>query len=358
VSPSVYPLLFIAGFFAAVFTVSRVLHWTVLIRTCFGKLGGDFLGAPKRRLIWATPFVFLFHSAIYLILGVLAASVLAIAGRLPAGWCWFMTGFYAYALICGLLVLNVMRKHRSRPNQQPKANKLKFDTEIELKGGRTTDGVVRIGDTVHRPISARSGFVHSILRHLEAKGFHGAPRFLGLDDKGREVLTFLPGEVPNDLGSFTDDQIAAAANLLRSLHDATTDCELRAGNEIICHGDPSPCNCVFVDGVPSGFIDFDAAHPGARDDDVGYAAWLWLDIGNNNLAPETQGRRLITFLTAYDFLIERNPLELVLAAQRDFTRRLLAPTGAAEWARACLDWTERHRERIEAGVALARPRAR
>lgn len=235
---------------------------------------------------------------------------------------------------------------------------MKFDTEIELTGGRTTEGVVRIGDTVHRPISGRSGFVHSILRHLEAKGFHGAPRFLGLDDNGREVLTFLPGEVPNDLGAFTDDQIAAAANLLRSLHDATTDCALRAGNEVVCHGDPSPCNCVFVDAVPSGFIDFDAAHPGTRDDDVGYAAWLWLDIGNNELAPEVQGQRLIAFLTAYDFANERKPLELVLAAQREFSKRLIAPAGAKEWARACLDWTERNRDRIEAGIGLASSRAR
>ena len=75
---------------------------------------------------------------------------------------------------------------------------MKVGTEIELTGGRTTAGVVRIGDTVHRPISARSSFVHGILRHLEAKGFHGAPRFLGVDDKGREVLTFLPGDVPDE----------------------------------------------------------------------------------------------------------------------------------------------------------------
>lgn len=220
-------------------------------------------------------------------------------------------------------------------------------------------GVVRIGDTVHRPISSRSSFVHGILRHLEVKGFHGAPRFLGLDDKGREVLTFLSGDVPNDLGEFSDHQIASAAELLRSLHDASTDCELRAANEVVCHGDPSPCNCVFVDGVPSGFIDFDAAHPGTRGDDVGYAAWLWLDIGNNQIAPGVQGKRLITFLTAYDFAVERQPLELVLSAQREFAKRWpIAPPNAKEWARMCLDWTERNRECIEAGIGLARSRTR
>lgn len=235
---------------------------------------------------------------------------------------------------------------------------MKSGTEIELTGGRTTAGVVRIGDTVHRPISARSSFVHGILRHLEAKGFQGAPRLLGLDDKGREVLTFLPGDVPNELGAFSDDQIAAAAELLRSLHDATTDCELRAGNEVICHGDPSPCNCVFVDGVPSAFIDFDAAHPGARGDDVGYAAWLWLDIGNDELAAEVQGQRLLAFLKAYDSAFEKEPLGLVRLAQREFLQRPIAPPDAKEWARMCLDWTERNRERIEAGIGFAGSRIR
>ncbi len=200
--------------------------------------------------------------------------------------------------------------------------------------------------------------MHAILRHLEAKGFHGAPRFLGLDDKGREVLTYLPGEVPSDLSAFSDDQIAAAAELLRSLHDATTDCELRAGNEVICHGDPSPCNCVFVDGVPSGFIDFDAAHLGTRDDDVGYAAWLWLDIGNNELAPQVQGQVPITFLTAYGFAVEREPMELVLSAQREFSKRPVAGPNAKQWALMCLDWTERNRDRIKAGIGLVRSRTR
>lgn len=116
-SPSLYPLLFIAGLFAATLTVSRVIHWVALIRISVGKLGGDFLGAPKRRLIWATPFLLLFHPTLYLVLGLLAASVLTIAGRLPAGWRWFMAGVYVYAVLGGLLVLNVMRKRRSRRNQ-------------------------------------------------------------------------------------------------------------------------------------------------------------------------------------------------------------------------------------------------
>jgi hypothetical protein len=126
-SPSLYPLPFIAGLLAAAFTVSRVLHWALLIRASVGKLGGDFLGAPKRHLFWATPFVLLLHPGLYLLLGLSAISVLAIAGQLPAGWRWFMAGFYAYAVVGGLLMLNLLRKSRSRRNQQSKLDEAALD---------------------------------------------------------------------------------------------------------------------------------------------------------------------------------------------------------------------------------------
>ena len=36
--------------------------------------------------------------------------------------------------------------------------------------------------------------VHALLAHLADKGFTAAPRPLGFDEQGREVLTFLEGE--------------------------------------------------------------------------------------------------------------------------------------------------------------------
>jgi hypothetical protein len=225
-------------------------------------------------------------------------------------------------------------------------------SEFELAGGRLTPGVVRVGDTVRRPASASSDFVHGLLRHLETQGFKGAPRYLGLDEKGREILSYLPGNVPSELGEFSDSQCSAAAKLLRSLHDSTVDCDLRGHSDVICHGDPSPCNCVFVDGVPSGFIDFDAAHPGERSEDLGYAAWLWLDIGNEDFAPMLQSRRLADFVSAYGSLAPFDPLHLIVSAQRDLCSRLNCPPGTREWAQACLAWTEQHYETLLASVSM------
>jgi len=53
-----------------------------------------------------------------------------------------------------------------------------------------TASVVRIGDTVSRPVGLHSPFVHELLRLLERNGVTSAPRFHGLDESGREMVDF------------------------------------------------------------------------------------------------------------------------------------------------------------------------
>ena len=65
--------------------------------------------------------------------------------------------------------------------------------EQPLPGGNA-GGAVLAGGTVRRPAGPWTPAVHALLRHLEARGFAGAPRVLGLDEQGREILTYLPGE--------------------------------------------------------------------------------------------------------------------------------------------------------------------
>src|SRR6185436_5820161 len=227
--------------------------------------------------------------------------------------------------------------------------------EVALKGGLATDGVVRVGDTVRRPVTVRSAFVHDVLRHLELRKFDRVPRFLGIDEKGRAILSYISGTVPHGINVFQKEQWVAGAKLLRLLHDATADCGLKGECEVICHGDPSPENYVFRDGLPFGLIDFDLAHPGKRQQDVAYAAWRWLDIGNNKIPPEEQGARLVEFVAAYDAAATWNPLELVLQAQYELLERLPREVKWAlvkTWAQACIDWTEGIREGIAAGIAM------
>jgi hypothetical protein len=56
--------------------------------------------------------------------------------------------------------------------------------------------VVRIADTVRRGTGPWTPAVHALLRYLEEVGFDGAPRVRGIDEQGREILTYLSGDVP------------------------------------------------------------------------------------------------------------------------------------------------------------------
>ena len=66
-------------------------------------------------------------------------------------------------------------------------------------------GVMKIGATVRRPATANSIFVRSLLTHLERLGFAGAPRYLGTDENARDVFSYLPGDVPLELGEHNDE---------------------------------------------------------------------------------------------------------------------------------------------------------
>ncbi|MEY9840637.1 aminoglycoside phosphotransferase family protein [Streptacidiphilus sp. EB103A] len=150
-------------------------------------------------------------------------------------------------------------------------------TEEPLVGGRLTAGVVRVGDTVRRPRSPASAFVAQLLNLLEGQGFTGAPRHLGIDEHGRDILTYIEGTVPARFQRWEDQQVAAAGHLLRRFHEATRGSTLAGGHAVVVHGDAGPNNTVFGGGprLPTAFIDFDTAGPGDPVTDVAYQCWTW-----------------------------------------------------------------------------------
>src|ERR1700675_3052567 len=70
-----------------------------------------------------------------------------------------------------------------------------FVVEQPLPGGFVS-GVVRAGDTVRRTPTEDPEFSRALLGWFERHGWYGAPRFLGTDELGREILSFLKGRVP------------------------------------------------------------------------------------------------------------------------------------------------------------------
>lgn len=146
-------------------------------------------------------------------------------------------------------------------------------TEEPLAGGNMTAAVVRIGDHVHRTRGLRSEFTAALLTHLESTGYPYAPRYLGVDDQGREVLTYIAGSTSDHPAQRATGAWSQAAHMLRALHDATAGSDLAGDTECVRHGDPGPFNTIFQHGVPIAFIDWDSAAPGARLDDLVYFAW-------------------------------------------------------------------------------------
>lgn len=171
-----------------------------------------------------------------------------------------------------------------------------IEPEIPLAGGSHSEAV-RVGGTVRRVGRPWSSDVLELLRHVEGQGFGGAPRALGFDDRGREVLTYLDGEtgvdlpepdagpIPDDHWVRRDDVLVRLGGLVRAYHDAAAtfpwtgrewQVPVRQPVETVCHNDLKPGNVVFRAGVPVALIDWESAAPGPRAWDLGYAAWYWV----------------------------------------------------------------------------------
>ncbi len=60
--------------------------------------------------------------------------------------------------------------------------------EVPLTAGISTPGVVRVGDTVRRPLKPDSDLVHALLGYVEQRGFDGAPRFRGTDSRAHVAV--------------------------------------------------------------------------------------------------------------------------------------------------------------------------
>jgi hypothetical protein len=177
------------------------------------------------------------------------------------------------------------------------------EPEVPLLGGDVTEGLVRVGSTVRRPVQANSPLVHALLRHLENVEFAGAPRFLGIDKAGREVLTYIAGEVagrPRPAWIADEDRLFSVARLVRAYDDAAATFVPASGAqpdrglpdppgtppappyppELIGHVDITPENVVFRDGRAVALIDFDLAKWATRADEMVNMMMWWAPLGD------------------------------------------------------------------------------
>lgn len=164
-------------------------------------------------------------------------------------------------------------------------------TDVRLAAD--TSDVTRRGDVVIRTTGSWSAAVHVLLQNFENAGFEGAPRFLGIDDAGREILTYVEGDVFRHATPeiMTEAALAELGRLLRRMHDAAADFSLPdgvswghpletavRGKPVVCHNDISPKNVVFREGLPIAFIDWDMAAPAPAVWDLAHCAWQFVPL--------------------------------------------------------------------------------
>ena len=200
----------------------------------------------------------------------------------------------------------------------------------ELANTRGEAGVVKVGDTVRRRAGPWTPTVHALLDYLHQSGFDFAPRPLGIDEAGREILTYIEGEtqtspVPDQVWF---DALPDAARRLRQLHDLTANfvapdwavwkgppyadlSQLKrssstSDDNVICHGDWGKHNAVFRKGRLVGMIDWEWARPDSRLFDIGWCALMWCPIARADLGelasgagPVNQPARLRELCDAY-----------------------------------------------------------
>jgi aminoglycoside phosphotransferase len=254
-----------------------------------------------------------------------------------------------------------------------------MDTNEILTGG-SMNLVVKVEDTVHRKVQGHP-LLHSYLRYLEEAGMPGVPRFLGLDEEGREILTYLPGKTmgpdypPEHPCFHTDDALTDMAQFLRRLHDVSAGFLPTAlGNgwndryfphetpETICHCDAAIWNFVFVEERLTGIFDFDQACPGSRAWDLTSTIFSAVGLVPYGYKAEWHAadrrRRIRLFFDAYGMACPPNFLELLIkrhqvvcdemeeeaAAGMESSIKMIAGGGLAHYQRVVWHMKEHGRE--------------
>jgi len=227
-----------------------------------------------------------------------------------------------------------------------------MDSEI-LSGG-CMNQVEKIGNTVHKTTKGNSLMVREYLLYLEQEGMTGVPRFLGVDEQGREMFSYLPGKTmgpdyPADHPCLHSDEAACdMAQFMRRLHDVSAGFLPRAIEagwvnpyfphgpyETICHGDAAIWNFVFVNERLAGLFDFDQAYPGTRFWDlastVSMAVFPFYIGYDSSKHAEKARKQIKLFFDVYGMSCPANFIEIVVdRIQRDFCEDTAARAAAGD----------------------------
>ncbi len=200
----------------------------------------------------------------------------------------------------------------------------------QVLSGGNSNTVVRVGETVRRVSEPWTPAVHTLLRALRTAGVREVPEPFGFDEQGREVLSYLPGEVGNyplPDWLWTSEILEGAGRLMRRVHDASAplvgedlvwNLPSREPAEVICHNDVAPYNMTFISGRVAGLFDFDTASPGPRVWDLAYLGYRLAPLAEDagvDISDDELLCRLDRLIRAYGMPLSRTELLLTVTAR-------------------------------------------
>ncbi|MFC3990377.1 phosphotransferase [Actinoplanes siamensis] len=185
-----------------------------------------------------------------------------------------------------------------------------------------------------------------MLTFLESIGFAHAPRYLGVDERDRDILTFIPGCTTDHPSQRGHGAYGMGGRILRELHDATDGHALAGTQECVIHGDPGPFNTIFRQGQPVALIDWDSCRPGRRLEDLAYMSWTWCIQSAGNVPIEHQAEHLRELRDGYGSVETELLIDMMLLRQAE-----IAASEAANARNLALDRVRR--QSAEEAVAWA-----
>lgn len=234
--------------------------------------------------------------------------------------------------------------------------------ESKILIGGSMNQVEKIGDTVHKTAKGHP-MVREYLLYLEKEGMTGVPKFLGVDEQGREIFSYLPGKTMGPDFSHdhpclhSDQAVCDMARFMRKLHDISVGFlpeAIKAGwvnpyfhngsFDTICHGDAAIWNFAFIDDRVSGLFDFDQAYPGTRYWDLTSTLSMAAFPGPYDYDAEKHAgntkRKIKLFFDAYGMPCPSDLMDIVVDRMlRDFCEDTAARAAAGD--KECLAMLER-----------------
>lgn len=214
---------------------------------------------------------------------------------------------------------------------------------IPMQGGRNNT-VLKSGSIIKRKIKGNQPLFKAYFEFLKRKQFNYIPLFIE-EKENHNFFEYAKGFVPDNVGRTNLNQLIEFMKIIRKMHDLST--EFTKSDQVICHGDLSPCNVVFQGDKINAILDWDNLYIGNREEDISYVLWLWINIGSHYKSIQVMVDEMKLALRAYGNGIDSYKLKLVENLQHRMSMVTKQISKTSPYYENIKNWVKESIEKIE-----------